>query len=74
RGVKLIGATAHYATEVLDDGPIIHQAVEPVSHRHSVEDLIRLGRDIERKVLSQSVRWHLQHRVLCYDKKTVIFD
>ncbi|MFW6357901.1 MAG: formyltetrahydrofolate deformylase [Chroococcales cyanobacterium] len=74
RGVKLIGATAHYATEVLDDGPIIHQAVEPVSHRHSVEDLIRLGRDIERKVLSQAVRWHLQHRVLCYDKKTVIFD
>jgi len=73
RGVKLIGATAHYATAVLDDGPIIHQAVEPVSHRHSVEDLIRLGRDIERQVLSQAVRWHLQHRVLSYDNKTVVF-
>lgn len=74
RGVKLIGATAHYATAVLDDGPIIHQAVAPVSHRHNVEDLIRLGRDLEKGALAQAVRWHLQHRVLAYDNKTVVFD
>jgi formyltetrahydrofolate deformylase len=74
RGVKLIGATAHYATAVLDDGPIIHQAVTPVSHRHSVDDLVRLGRDLEKTALAQAVRWHLQHRILAYDNKTVVFD
>lgn len=74
RGVKLIGATAHYATAVLDDGPIIHQAVTPVSHRHEVGDLVRLGRDLEKTVLAQAVRWHLEHRVLAYDNKTVVFD
>lgn len=74
RGVKLIGATAHYATAVLDDGPIIHQAVTPVSHRHSIDDLVRLGRDLEKTALAQAVRWHLQHRVLAYDNKTVVFD
>ena len=74
RGVKLIGATAHYATAVLDDGPIIHQAVSPVSHRHNVNDLVRLGRDLEKSALAQAVRWHLQHRVLAYDNKTVVFD
>jgi formyltetrahydrofolate deformylase len=74
RGVKLIGATAHYATPVLDDGPIIQQDVARVTHRHSVEDLIRLGRDLEKLVLAQAVRWHLQHRVLVYGNKTVVFD
>lgn len=73
RGVKLIGATAHYATPVLDDGPIIHQAVTPVSHRHGVDDLVRLGRDLEKSALAQAVRWHLQHRILSYDNKTVVF-
>lgn len=74
RGVKLIGATAHYATPVLDDGPIIHQAVAPVSHRHTVDDLIRRGQDLEKQVLAQAVRWHLQNRVLAYGNKTVVFD
>jgi len=74
RGVKLIGATAHYATAVLDDGPIIHQDVARVTHRHGVEDLVRKGRDLERLVLAQAVRWHLDHRVLVYGRKTVVFD
>jgi formyltetrahydrofolate deformylase len=74
RGVKLIGATAHYATPVLDDGPIIHQAVSPITHRHNVEDLVRLGQDLEKQVLAQAVRWHLQNRVLAYGKKTVVFE
>jgi formyltetrahydrofolate deformylase len=74
RGVKLIGATAHYATAVLDDGPIIQQDVVRVTHRHGVEDLIRKGRDLEKTVLAQAVRWHLEHRVLVYGHKTVVFD
>jgi formyltetrahydrofolate deformylase len=74
RGVKLIGATAHYATPVLDDGPIIHQDVARVTHRHGVEDLVRKGRDLERLVLAQAVRWHLENRVLVYANKTVVFD
>ncbi len=74
RGVKLIGATSHYVTEVLDQGPIIEQDVVRVSHRDQVEDLIVKGRDIERVVLSRAVMWHLEHRILCYGKKTVIFD
>jgi formyltetrahydrofolate deformylase len=74
RGVKLIGATAHYATAVLDDGPIIQQDVARVTHRHSVNDLVRRGRDLERIVLAQAVRWHLEHRVLAYGNKTVVFD
>lgn len=74
RGVKLIGATAHYATEVLDDGPIIQQDVTHVNHRHEVADLIRKGRDLERSVLAQAVRWHLDSRVLVYGRKTVVFD
>ncbi len=74
RGVKLIGATAHYATAVLDDGPIIQQDTTHVNHRHSVSDLIRRGRDLEKSVLAQAVRWHLQHRVLVYENKTVVFD
>ncbi len=74
RGVKLIGATAHYATAVLDDGPIIQQDVTRVTHRHGVEDLIRKGRDLEKIVLAQAVRWHLESRVLVYGNKTVVFD
>jgi formyltetrahydrofolate deformylase len=74
RGVKLIGATAHYATPVLDEGPIIHQDVARVTHRHGVEDLVRKGRDLERLVLAQAVRWHLENRVLVYANKTVVFD
>ncbi|MGL4996193.1 MAG: formyltetrahydrofolate deformylase [Deefgea sp.] len=74
RGVKLIGATSHYVTEVLDDGPIIEQDVNRISHRDDVDALIQQGRDLERVVLSRAVRWHLQHRVLVYSNKTVIFD
>lgn len=74
RGVKLIGATAHYATPVLDDGPIIQQDVARVTHRHGVEDLVRKGRDLEKLVLAQAVRWHLENRVLVYGNKTVVFD
>ena len=73
RGVKLIGATAHYATVDLDEGPIIEQDVIRVSHRDSVEDLVRKGRDVERIVLSRAVRWHLEDRVLVYGNKTVVF-
>jgi formyltetrahydrofolate deformylase len=74
RGVKLIGATSHYVTEVLDDGPIIEQDVTRVSHRAELEDFIERGRDLERVVLSRAVRWHLEHRILSYANKTVIFD
>lgn len=74
RGVKLIGATSHYVTEVLDDGPIIEQDVVRVSHRDQVGDLVQKGRDLERMVLSRAVRWHLEHRILHYAGKTVIFD
>jgi formyltetrahydrofolate deformylase len=74
RGVKLIGATSHYVTEVLDDGPIIEQDVARISHRDQVEDLVARGRDLERLVLSRAVRWHLNRRILCYGNKTVVFD
>jgi formyltetrahydrofolate deformylase len=74
RGVKLIGATAHYATEDLDEGPIIEQDVVRVGHRDTVEDLIRKGRDMEEVVLARAVRLHVEHRVLVYGKKTVTFD
>ncbi len=73
RGVKLIGATGHYVTEVLDDGPIIEQDVVRVSHHDAVEDLIRKGRDLEKVVLSRAVRWHVENRVLLYGNKTVVF-
>ncbi|HEX6823409.1 MAG TPA: formyltetrahydrofolate deformylase [Candidatus Sulfotelmatobacter sp.] len=73
RGVKLIGATSHYVTEVLDDGPIIEQDVVRVSHRDAVEDLIRKGRDLEKVVLSRAVRAHVENRVLVYGNKTVVF-
>jgi len=74
RGVKLIGATAHYATQELDEGPIIAQDVARVGHRDTVEDLIRKGRDLEEMVLARAVLTHVEHRVLVYGKKTVVFD
>ena len=74
RGVKLIGATAHYVTEDLDEGPIIGQDVNRVSHRHGPKDLIEKGRDLEKLVLSTAVRRHLQNRVLVYQNKTVVLD
>jgi formyltetrahydrofolate deformylase len=73
RGVKLIGATSHYVTEVLDDGPIIEQDVVRISHRDTVDDLIQKGRDLEKVVLSRAVRWHVENRVLLYGNKTVVF-
>jgi formyltetrahydrofolate deformylase len=72
--VKRIGATAHYATLDLDEGPIIEQDVVRVSHRDTPKDLMRKGLDVERTVLSRAVAWHLDGRVLMYDNKTVVFD
>jgi formyltetrahydrofolate deformylase len=74
RGVKIIGATSHYVTEDLDEGPIIEQDVVRVSHRDSVEDLIRKGKDLERVVLARALSLHLRHRILIYGNKTVVFD
>lgn len=74
KGVKLIGATSHYVTADLDQGPIIEQAVARCSHRDSVEDLVRKGRDLEKRVLAQAVRAHLDDRILVYAGKTVVFD
>jgi len=74
RGVKIIGATAHYVTEELDEGPILDQEVARVSHRDSVADLTRKGRDLETIVLARAVRAHLEHRVLVYGRKTVVFS
>jgi formyltetrahydrofolate deformylase len=73
RGVKLVGATAHYVTEELDDGPIIEQDVVRVDHRHSVDDLTLLGADVERVVLSRAVLWHCQDRIIRYGNQTVVF-
>jgi len=74
KGVKVIGATSHYVTEVLDDGPIIAQDTACVSHRDSLGDLKRKGEDLEKAVLSRAVRWHLERKILCYGNKTVVFD
>jgi formyltetrahydrofolate deformylase len=74
RGVKLIGATAHYATADLDEGPIIHQDVTRVSHRNAIPDLVRKGRDLEKSVFAQAIRLHLDNRILVYNNKTVVFD
>jgi formyltetrahydrofolate deformylase len=74
RGVKIVGATGHYVTAELDAGPIIEQDVGRVSHRHSVEDLKRLGRDLERRVLARAVGWHCEDRVIVHGNKTVVFD
>ncbi|MGE3961262.1 MAG: formyltetrahydrofolate deformylase [Dehalococcoidia bacterium] len=73
RGVKIIGATAHYATEDLDEGPIIEQDVERVSHRDSRDDLVRVGREVERSVLARAVQWHLEDRVFVHENRTVVF-
>ena len=74
RGVKLIGATAHYATSDLDEGPIIEQDVIRASHRDSVDDLVRKGRDLEKVALARAVKWHVEDRILVYGNKTVVFD
>ncbi|MGV8965748.1 MAG: formyltetrahydrofolate deformylase [Cellulomonas sp.] len=73
RGVKLIGATAHYVTAELDEGPIIEQDVERVDHTRHVEDLMRLGQDVERRALARAVRWHAEHRVLLDGGRTIVF-
>ena len=73
RGVKLIGATCHYVTSDLDAGPIIDQDVARISHRDQVEEMVRLGKDVERTVLARSLRWHLQDRVIVHGNKTVVF-
>jgi formyltetrahydrofolate deformylase len=74
RGVKIIGATSHYVTEDLDEGPIIEQDIVRISHRDSVKDLIRRGRDLERIVLAKAVNYHAEHRILVNGKKTVVFQ
>ena len=74
RGVKLIGATSHYVTETLDDGPIIEQDISRISHRDELDDLVSKGRDLEKVVLSRAVKWHLEHRILVYHNKTVVFS
>lgn len=74
RGVKIIGATAHYATAELDEGPIIHQDVSRINHRNAIPDLIRKGRDLEKNVFAQAIRLHLANRILIYNNKTVVFD
>ncbi len=74
RGVKLIGATSHYVTEQLDDGPIIEQSTSRISHRDQLPELLAKGRELEKEVLSRAVRWHVESRILVYGKKTVIFD
>ena len=72
--MKLIGATAHYVTEDLDEGPIIEQDVARISHRDAVEDLVRKGRDLEKVVLARAVRLHIEDRILVYGNRTVVFD
>ncbi|SEI65000.1 formyltetrahydrofolate deformylase [Allopseudospirillum japonicum] len=74
RGVKLIGATCHYVTEELDAGPIIEQDIHRVNHRHTPEDLVRIGKDVEKAVLARGLRWHLQDRIICCGNKTVVFN
>jgi formyltetrahydrofolate deformylase len=73
RGVKIIGATAHYVTDQLDEGPIIEQAVSRVAHHHTPKDLVEIGRDLECQVLARAVRWHLERRVVITGNKTVVF-
>jgi formyltetrahydrofolate deformylase len=74
RGVKLVGATCHYVTEQLDEGPILDQDVIRVSHRHSKKDMVRLGKDVEQQVLARGLRAHLEDRIVVQGNKTVIFD
>ena len=74
RGVKIIGATSHYVTDDLDEGPIIEQDIIRISHKDTVKDLVRKGRDLERLVLARALRLHLEHRILVHGKKTIIFE
>jgi formyltetrahydrofolate deformylase len=74
RGVKIIGATAHYVTAELDAGPILHQDVAHISHKDGIDDMVRIGREVERRVLAQAVRWHLEDRVLVDGIRTVVFE
>jgi formyltetrahydrofolate deformylase len=74
RGVKLVGATSHYVTAMLDEGPIIEQSVERVDHAMTAEDFVAIGRDIESVALARAVRWHIEHRILVYGNKTVVFS
>jgi formyltetrahydrofolate deformylase len=74
RGVKIVGATSHYVTDVLDEGPIIEQDIIRISHKDSLDDLVRKGRDLERLVLARGVRLHLQDRILVYGGKTIVFE
>lgn len=74
RGVKMIGATAHYVTEDLDEGPIIEQGVERVNHEHTPEDLLQIGRDVERVVLARAVRAHLEHQIIVSGRRTICFS
>ena len=73
RGVKIIGATAHFVTEELDNGPIIEQDIVRISHRDSVENLIQKGKDLEKIVLARALKWHLENRILIYQNRTVVF-
>lgn len=74
KGVKIIGATSHYVVEALDEGPIIEQDTARVNHKHSVEDMVMIGQDLERVVLYRAVRWHLERKILAYGNKTVVFE
>jgi len=74
KGVKIIGATAHYVTNELDEGPIISQDVAPINHKHSIKDIIQLGREIERNVLYKAVKAHLEHKIVVYNNKTILFN
>lgn len=74
KGVKIIGATAHYVTDKLDEGPIIYQDTVQINHKHSINDIIQLGREIEKSVLYKAVKSHLDHKIIVYDNKTIIFD
>lgn len=74
RGVKLIGATAHYVTDDLDEGPIIEQDIERVKHHHEISDLKKIGSEVERKVLLKAVKWHVNHRIIAFGNKTIVFD
>ncbi|MBL4761153.1 MAG: formyltetrahydrofolate deformylase, partial [Gammaproteobacteria bacterium] len=74
RGVKLIGATCHYVTQELDAGPIIEQDVVRINHSHSVDDMVRLGKDVEKTALARGLRFHVQDRVLLHQQKTIVFE
>ena len=74
KGVKIIGATAHYVTKELDEGPILYQDIVKINHKHSINDMVQLGREIERNVLFKAVKAHLDHKVIVYNNKTIVFN